>query len=114
MEYIRRIEKILKKRNKTTAEMLKELNLSAGLISNWKKGTEPSANKLLQICEYLNISIDYVLKGEENKENLSKNEKEMLHYFNKLDDREQLKEIARLELITEEKEERLDNTKLSS
>ncbi len=114
MDYIKRIEKTLKEKKITAKKMLIDLGYSDSLISTWKKGSEPSAIKLLRICKYLNISIEYVLTGTAQTENLSETDKEILCYFHKLSEREQLKEIARLELITEEKDERLDNTKLSS
>lgn len=115
MEYIKRIEKSLKNINKTSAEMLRDLEYSKGLMSNWKKGTEPSAIKLLNICDYLGVSIDYILTGKEgiNKE-LVEEEKELISYFRKLTDKEKMKEIARLELITENREENtnIDKDKL--
>lgn len=114
-EYIKRIEKILKNNNLTAKKMLLELGYSDSLISSWKKGSEPSATKLLKICNYLNISIEYILTGKEgiNKE-LVEEEKELISYFRKLTDKEKMKEIARLELITEDREKNtnIDKDKL--
>lgn len=63
MDYIQRIESELKLRGITAKKMLLELGYSDSLISTWKKGSEPSAVKLLKIAEYLQLSTDYILKG---------------------------------------------------
>ena len=116
MDYISRIEKILKKQKKNTKIMLEELGYSHSLINGWKKGSEPSALKLLKICEYLNTNIEYILTGKENiTERLTAEEKELIYKYRMLSEKEKMKELARLELIAEQEEEKeLDNTKLSS
>lgn len=117
IEYIKRIEKELKKNKITAKKMLLELGYSDSIISGWKKGSEPSAIKLLKICNYLNVSIEYILTGKTTIENnLSKEQKELIEYFKKLTEKEQMKELARLELLAEQREEKenaTNNTKLS-
>lgn len=77
-------------------------------MQQWRKGSEPSAFKLKKICEYLDVDINYILDGKTKRKDISdlnNNEIEMLEKFNKLTEREQIKEIARLELIVEQQEE---------
>ena len=72
VEYIRRIEKNLKAKGITAKKMLLDLGYSDSLISTWKKGSEPSAIKLMRIANYLETPVEYLLTGVEYK-----NEKEM-------------------------------------
>lgn len=76
MHYIQKIENALKSRGLTAKKMLLDLGYSDNLISQWKKGSEPSAIKLHRICDYLDLSMDYVL--EENITNNENDSKEVL------------------------------------
>lgn len=115
MNYIERIENILKMKKLNTKKMLMDLGYSHNLVNGWKKGSEPSAIKLQKICNYLGVNIEYILTGNEgiNKE-LVAEEQELIKYFRKLTDKEKMKELARLELITEDREEdtNIDKDKL--
>lgn len=66
-----------------------------------KKGTNPSADKLIIISEFLEVSVEYLLTGSENIRNseLSENEIELLNLYRKLSDRDQIKIIGRIEEI---------------
>lgn len=86
------------------------------LYSNLCRGSEPSVSKLKQIADYLGVSVDYLLSGEESKQiitgsnivgeisgtaaigegnsitiapvsDISEDEKEILRIFRKLDRR---------------------------
>lgn len=88
------------------------------LYSNLCRGSEPSVSKLKQIADYLGVSVDYLLSGEESKQiisnsnivgeisgtaaigegnsitiaptsDMSEDEKELLRIFKKLDRRGQ-------------------------
>ena len=61
MQYTQNIENELKKRKITAKKMLLDLGYADSLLSQWKKGSEPSAVKLNRIAEYLNVSTDYLL-----------------------------------------------------
>lgn len=68
--------------------MLLDLGYSDNLISQWKKGSEPSAIKLNRISQYLELSLDTLL-GNNVPPNLSEKEKQLLNNFNSLDETEQ-------------------------
>ena len=55
------IEKECKKLNITTAEMLRKAGLCHSAVIAMKKGHYPSVKIVTKICEYLNISADYIL-----------------------------------------------------
>jgi transcriptional regulator with XRE-family HTH domain len=47
-------------KNITIAKLERDLNFSEGSISKWKI-TTPSANKILAVAEYFNVSVDYMV-----------------------------------------------------
>lgn len=50
----------------TAALLTREAGLTAGLISQWKKGAQkPSSKNLQKIADYFHVSVDYLLTGRE-------------------------------------------------
>ena len=63
-----RIYDYLEEKGMTQLEFAKRTGISQSTISDWRrKGTNPSADKILIICEVLNISPYELLQGTENK-----------------------------------------------
>lgn len=63
-----RIYKYLEERKMTQIEFAERTGISQSTISDWRrKGTNPSADKIMIICEVLNISPYELLQGTENK-----------------------------------------------
>ena len=72
-----RIFKILKDKNMSQSTFAKEVGLSASTISDWKtKKTNPTAEKIMPICEVLGVTPEQLLTGkgidEDYVENKSK------------------------------------------
>lgn len=66
MTTIQRILKLLELRDITAAQLTREAGLTAGLISQWKKGAQkPSSKNLQKIADYFHVSVDYLLTGKE-------------------------------------------------
>lgn len=62
-----RIFKRIKENNLKKADLARLLKVNTSVIATWeKRGTNPPADYLIQICEFLNISI-YELLGIQNK-----------------------------------------------
>lgn len=55
-----------KKNNMTVTELLHKIDMSSGNTGAWKKGGYPGIDKLVEISDILNVSIDYLL-GRETK-----------------------------------------------
>ena len=55
-----RISVLAKHRNTTLQKIECDLNFGRGTISRWDKSS-PSVDKLQQVAQYLNVSIDYLL-----------------------------------------------------
>ena len=63
-----RIYEYLEKKGITQSDFAKKTGISQSTISDWRrKGTNPSADKIMIICEVLGISPYELLQGTENK-----------------------------------------------
>ena len=60
------LRKIRKKKNLNQLKVAMDLNISRESISYYENGKrEPSLALLVQISEYFNVSIDYLITGKE-------------------------------------------------
>ena len=60
-----RILKILKDKKMTQAEFAKQTGIAASTVSEWKKKkTNPSADKIMDICQVLQVTPQQLLTGE--------------------------------------------------
>ena len=69
-----RILKVLKDRNMTQVEFAKQVGIATSTISEWKKRkTNPTADKIMDICNVLQITPEQLLtgKGIEDEENIT-------------------------------------------
>lgn len=63
-----RIYEYMKERKMTQLEFSKRTGISQSTVSDWRrKGTNPSADKIMIICEVLDVSPYELLSGTENK-----------------------------------------------
>jgi len=98
-----RIFDIIQEKRLKTAELAKKLEIKQSVISNWKKrNTNPPIEYSVVICEFLGISLEYLITGKEKQEGLTENEMEMLKYFRQLPEELQLRELGRLESKAEQ------------
>lgn len=68
MNFISRIEELLKSRRIQKNKMLSDLNLSVNSFTNWKnRGTVPSGDTLQKIADYFGVTVDYLLGKEQEK-----------------------------------------------
>jgi len=52
------------KKNIKPNKIAKELGFSNAIMTQWKKGSPPNSEKLIQVADYLNVSIDYLLERD--------------------------------------------------
>ncbi len=86
-----RISSILKKKNLTQKNLADGTGIKQSTISDWKsKNTNPSADALIKISEFLNVSLDYLMIGKESNSSDSQNSEELilLEEFRQLDPQE--------------------------
>lgn len=63
------LRKICKAKNTTPTAILKELGMSTGNTGKWKNGGVPSADVVYKIAKLLNVSVEFLLAGEEKHAN---------------------------------------------
>ncbi len=106
MEFSDIILKYFSDKNIQPSTIAKSIGIDKSTFSKWK--VKPTSKidfeTVYKIASYLNISIDYLISGKDNKINfqLSLNEKELLLAFNKLSERDQIKFIGRAEQLVDE------------
>lgn len=105
MTISQRIFEELKKQGKKQKDLAVYIGLSTSAVSDWKKkGTNPAAENLSIIADFLNISIEYLLTGKEKSSptfELNADEHELLQYFKKLSDKSKGIVLGRAEQLAE-------------
>ena len=81
MNSVERVKTICKDRKIPISKLERDLGYSNGYIGQLRKGTFPN-DRLKEIAEYLEVSVDYLMTGEEKEEGET-------YYFN-----EETKKIA--------------------
>ena len=73
-----KIYKLRKKSGLSQEQLAEKLNVSRQAISKWESGTAvPESEKLITISDYFGVSVDYLLKdNEDNKTNTTADTKE--------------------------------------
>ncbi len=106
-----KIFSLIKQRGMTQKEFSERTEISQSTISDWKrKGTNPSADKILKICEVLQVT-PYELLAENNSVNeilqvvpdviLNHEENLLVESFRKLDIKQKNRVLGYLEAMKE-------------
>ena len=61
MNFWETYERLCAKVNKKPTQVGRELSTSSGTITQWKNGSIPGGEKLMQIADYFGVSIDYLV-----------------------------------------------------
>lgn len=79
MSVIERIVQILEEKHLDQSDLCKTLHIRDSTFSTWKsRKTDPPAKYILLICEYLNVSAEYLLGGTDYQNAKFEN----VHYSN--------------------------------
>lgn len=83
------------------------LGLKKTAFTDWKSGKSNSYRKyLVEIADYFNVSLDYLVYGKESISTLSDDAKELLEYYNNLSDMDRGKLLGKAETLAELSAER--------
>lgn len=67
---------------------LESIELAQNTINNWKfRNTYPKADDLYKIAQFLNVTMEWLLTGEDKINNLSGSEQALLENYRSLDDK---------------------------
>jgi type IV secretion system protein VirD4 len=81
MQKITQIEFLRKENGLSQEKLAEQLNISRQTISEWERGiTYPSVEKLIQLGDIFNVSLDYLIRGQEFKSNKDNN-KDVINNF---------------------------------
>lgn len=87
MEIIERIYKTLGEKGKKAYDLCEKLNISTSTMSTWKARTsDPPAKYMKTISDFLGVSLDYLLTGQEApiRKTTTPEEDELLSLFRSL------------------------------
>ena len=105
MEVIERMHYIMQEKGLKASQLASILQIDRSVISNWKnRKTDPPLKYLVLICKFLDVSLEYLLTGEEVKIHNTE-EVELLSNYNSLSNYNQAKISGMIELKLHEQEE---------
>ncbi len=85
IEFGKRLEKAMKDAKLTNTEITNSLNLNKNAIGNYKNGQIPNAAIIVELSNFLGISIDYLLTGK-NPKDLTLEEKNLIELYRNTND----------------------------
>ena len=72
-------QKLLDEHGLKNADIARETGISNMTLSDWKKGkSTPKQDKLIQIANFFNVSLEYLMTGKESIRNIAEAEEEIL------------------------------------
>lgn len=72
MTIVDRLIALMDERNLKPAQITRELGISGSSFTDWKKGKgSPSLDVVVKFADYFNVSLDYIVRGEDFKKHLS-------------------------------------------
>lgn len=99
MNTVERIKTICKERKIAISTLEKTCGFANGYIGQLKKGSVPD-DRLIKIADYLKVSIDYLMTGEENpvSDDMVSEHIELISLYEKLkpDEKENILEMMKL------------------
>ena len=102
----------LKNKGKKHKELAEYTGISTSAISAWNKNnTNPAAENLSTIADFLGVSLEYLITGKEKSPSLPEDELELLTYYKELPEREQMKLIGRASALAEVYKEQVEEPK---
>lgn len=107
MEFYKNLEKQMKLKNITAYQISKNTNISNSTITDWKKGKMPSAEKIIELVRYLEISADELL-GTDYAENITEEEKRLIEYFRNCNSSNRTIIINAAKSLQEQKQEKTE------
>lgn len=107
-----RLTECMKIAGYTNSKLTEELSLSKNAVGNYKNNQIPNATILYNISQLLGTTMEYLLTGKHENENLTDEEKNIIAAYRKITPAEQgvIKKI----LDIQEQEEKLSQSKIIS
>ena len=82
-----RIKELRKSKNLTQLELAKKLNVTDKAVSKWENNHgEPSVDLLLELSKLFDVSIDYLITGDDREKIIKMSDLEKIAYYDKPED----------------------------
>lgn len=91
--FIKRFNELCKEKNITRYKLASDLQIGNSTIYGWEKGQQPTADKLIKLADYFEVSTDYLL-GRSNDIGVIETNANLTPFQNKL--------LSVLELLSKE------------
>ena len=90
MTSIERMFAQLELQGKTIQSLCNHIGITSSVIANWKSRSEyPPAKYIVTICEFLNVSANYLLTGKNDVQNLEANQVKLLNILKNVSDKDE-------------------------
>lgn len=99
MEIIERIYELLEQKDKRAYELCQKLNIRTSTMSTWKaRKSDPPAKYMKTISDFLDVSLDYLLTGQEapTRKTTTPEEDDLLELFRSLPEQKKYEFIGEL------------------
>lgn len=85
MDINKRMFECMDRKNIKMSDLARYLEINKTVVSSWKnRGTNPPAEYIVQICELLGVSIEFLVAGSERME-YNEEEKKLIEAYRKAD-----------------------------
>lgn len=74
MDFAQTLSKLMEKRSLTNYQLAKDLDIHPTTVANWLAGKEPRKKTLSILSDYFNVTVDYLLTGEQKEKPAAKND----------------------------------------
>lgn len=102
-----RIIQLIKQKGLSINAVERQLGFGNGAIKRFATSS-PSVDKIIALSNFLNVSVGYIITGEETS--LNDDEQELISYYKKLPEREKIKLLSRAETLSEVYSEQVKGT----
>ena len=91
-------------KNTTISAVLKDLGIGVANGTYWKRGSSPSAELVVKLADYLDVSTDYLLKGDDliTASKLPQDAQLILKLYDSLDEKSKAKAEGFLEALADQ------------
>lgn len=85
MTFFERLQSLMNSQQLSQKQLADDLSIRQNTISDWKnKGNLPQGETAIKLAKYFNVSLDYLLTGEDKNNELSPDEIELLSLYKPL------------------------------
>jgi transcriptional regulator with XRE-family HTH domain len=106
--FFEQLKKACKMNDISPTKVITEIGQTQSNVTNWKKGIMPNSEIVIKLAKRLNVTTDFLLmeNEESNKEVsliefLDEEEKEILCHLNKLNEKDKIRLLTRVEMLVE-------------